>query len=153
MRTPSETFREGLQVFVRVFLDTNVIVSAFATRGLCADVLRLILIEHTLLSGDVVLEEVERVLSSKFGALDSVIQEILDLLRRHHVEPKPEKPTPLPKSDPDDQWILASAICADSDVLITGDSDLLDLTTEVQRPVILDPREFWNLLRDQVETP
>lgn len=132
---------------MRVFLDTNVIVSAFATRGLCADVMRLILVEHTLLSGDVVLEEVERVLSSKFGAPNSVIQEILDLLRRHHVEPKPEKPTPLPKSDPDDQWILASALSADADVLITGDSDLLDLADEIHRPVILDPRGFWNLIR------
>ena len=132
---------------MRVFLDTNVFVRAFATRGLCADVLRLILVEHTLLSGDVVLEEVERVLSSKFGAPNSVIQEILDLLRRHHVEPKPEKPTPLPKSDPDDQWILASALSADADVLITGDSDLLDLADEIHRPVILDPRGFWNLIR------
>ena len=31
---------------MRVFLDTNVQVSAFATRGLCADVLRLVLAEH-----------------------------------------------------------------------------------------------------------
>jgi len=31
---------------VRVFFDTNVLVSAFATRGLSADLLRLVLTEH-----------------------------------------------------------------------------------------------------------
>lgn len=31
---------------MRVFLDTNVLVSAFATRGLSADVFRLVLAEH-----------------------------------------------------------------------------------------------------------
>ena len=33
---------------MRVFLDTNVLVSAMATRGLCADVLREILTSHRL---------------------------------------------------------------------------------------------------------
>ncbi len=34
---------------MRVFLDTNVLVSAVATRGLCADVLREVLLSHQLL--------------------------------------------------------------------------------------------------------
>ncbi len=33
---------------MRVFLDTNVLVSAVATRGLCADVLRETLVSHQL---------------------------------------------------------------------------------------------------------
>jgi hypothetical protein len=33
---------------VRVCLDTNVLVAAFATRGLCADVLRTVIAEHEL---------------------------------------------------------------------------------------------------------
>ena len=35
---------------VRVFLDTNVLVAAFATRGLCADVVRTVLAEHELVA-------------------------------------------------------------------------------------------------------
>jgi hypothetical protein len=35
---------------VRVFFDTNVLVSAFLARGLCADLLRLVLTEHTLVA-------------------------------------------------------------------------------------------------------
>jgi len=40
---------------VRVCLDTNVLVAAFATRGLCADVLRAVLTEHVPVLGDVIL--------------------------------------------------------------------------------------------------
>ena len=51
---------------MRVCLDTNVLVAAFATRGLCADVLRTVLAEHELVIGDVILDELRRVLSTKF---------------------------------------------------------------------------------------
>ena len=50
---------------MKVFLDTNVLVAAFATRGLCADVLRTTLSEHELVLGEVVLTEFRLVLSSK----------------------------------------------------------------------------------------
>jgi predicted nucleic acid-binding protein len=42
---------------VRVFFDTNVLVSAFLARGLCADLLRLVLTEHTLVTSEVVLDD------------------------------------------------------------------------------------------------
>ena len=48
---------------MRVFFDTNVLVSAFLARGLCADLLRLVLSEHTLLCSEVVLDD-EWVLAS-----------------------------------------------------------------------------------------
>ena len=134
---------------MRVFLDTNVLVSAFATRGLCADVLRLVLVEHTLVTGEAVLEELTRVLTEKIGVPGTVIEEIAVLMRRHHVEPIPDTPTPFPETDADDQVIMASAILADSDALITGDRDLLDLRLEVHRPVIIDPRGFWDMEREK----
>jgi predicted nucleic acid-binding protein len=49
--------------------------------------------------------------------------------------------------DPDDLKVLASAVAASADVLVTGDHDLLDVAA--QAPIkILDPRGFWKLLRD-----
>ena len=39
---------------VRVVFDTNGLVSAFLARGLCADLLRLVLTDHTLLTSEVV---------------------------------------------------------------------------------------------------
>ena len=42
---------------MRVFLDTNVLLSAFAARGLCADVFRTVLAEHELITSEFVLGE------------------------------------------------------------------------------------------------
>ena len=66
---------------MKVFLDTNVLVSAFATRGLCADVLRQVLAEHELLVGERVLREVGRVLRAKLRVPQPVIDEIEQFLR------------------------------------------------------------------------
>jgi putative PIN family toxin of toxin-antitoxin system len=132
---------------VRVFLDTNVLVSAHATRGLCRDVLRLILAEHTLLSAEVVLVEVERVLKTKFRLPQEVVQEVIASLREHHVEPRPESVGDLAVRDPDDAWVLASALAARAEVLVTGDPDLLDLAGIVEGLRITNPRGFWELNR------
>lgn len=44
---------------MRVALDTNVLVSAVATRGLCADVFNLVLAEHHLVVSVTVLSELQ----------------------------------------------------------------------------------------------
>ena len=131
---------------MRVFLDTNVLVSAFATRGLCADVLRHILAEHDLIIGEVVIVELRRVLRDRIKIPAPVITSIEQLLRDQIVVPKPSEPHSLPIRDPDDRWVLASAVAGKADVLVTGDSDLLDMTS--QSPItIVDPRGLWIMVR------
>ena len=131
---------------MRVFLDTNVLVAAFATRGLCADVLRDVLAEHELLVGEVVLTELERTLRRRLRLPATAVEEILEFLREHEVVPKPEEPASLPVRDPAGRWILASALAARADVLVTGDRDLLDIAAPAPLR-ILDPRTFWELAR------
>jgi putative PIN family toxin of toxin-antitoxin system len=131
---------------VRVFLDTNVLVSAFATRGLCADLLREILARHQLLVGEVVLAELERALTRKLGVSPPIVEEILDSLREHEVVPRPQATGDYGLEDPDDAWVVASAKGAEADVLVTGDGHLLDARDRLDLP-ILDPRAFWDLLR------
>ena len=41
---------------MKIFLDTNVLVSAYATRGICSDLVRFVLAEHELMTGEVNLE-------------------------------------------------------------------------------------------------
>ena len=131
---------------MRVFLDTNVLVTAFATRGLCADVVRLVLAEHDLITGEVVLAELRDVLSRRIKLPASTVAEILALLRAQEVVPQPATPSELPIRDPADRWILASAVAAQADVLVTGDEDLLAIA--VDAPIkILNPRGLWTLLR------
>jgi putative PIN family toxin of toxin-antitoxin system len=132
---------------VRVFLDTNVLVSAFATRGLCADVFRHIVAEHSLVTGEVVLKELRRVLRTRIRLPIRTIDAIEDFLREQEVVPRPDKAANIALRDPDDKWILASALAAKVDVLVTGDRDLLDLGPDA--PIrILDPRGFWTLIRE-----
>ena len=131
---------------MRVFLDTNVLVAAFATRGLCADVLRIVLAEHDLITGEVVLEELRDVLAQRLKSPPGTVADIMALLRAQEVVPKPAKPSSLPIRDPDDRWILASAVAGGADVLVTGDQDLLAIAA--QAPLtILNPRGLWDRVR------
>ena len=133
---------------MRVFLDTNVLAAAFTTRGLCADVVRYVLAEHQLITGDVVLDELHDVLANRFKLPGPTTKDILDLLRSQEVVAKPKKAASIPIRDPDDAWILASATEGRCDILVTGDRDLLDIADAAPLP-ILSPRGFWEFVRKQ----
>jgi predicted nucleic acid-binding protein len=130
---------------VRVFLDTNVLASAFGTRGLCVDVLRVILGEHELVTGEVVIEELRRVLSRKFGMPVDTVKEIESLLRGYHVERKPRQLPDLELSKQGDLLVVASAVSARTEFVITGDHEMLALKKKPDGLRIVSPREFWNL--------
>lgn len=131
---------------MRVCLDTNVLVAAFATRGLCADVLRTVLAEHDLVVGDVILTELRRTLAAKLKVPSDRIDAVEAVLRTAPVVPKPAAPSTVAIRDPADRWILATAIAGAADVLVTGDRDLLAVVADAPIP-ILSPREFWEFLR------
>jgi len=131
---------------VRVFLDTNVLAAAFGTRGLCADLVRYVLSEHQLITGDVVLRELRDVLARRFGLPARDIRDIVAFLHEQEVAPKPKQPASMPARDADDPWILASAVAGRSDVLVTGDRDLLEIADAAPLP-ILSPRGFWEFVR------
>jgi len=131
---------------VRVCLDTNVLVAAFATRGLCADVFRTVLAEHDLVLGEVMLVELRRTLATKLKLPPDRIEAVEAVLASVSVVPKPAQPSSIAIRDVADRWILATAVAGDAEVLVTGDGDLLDARADSPIP-ILDPREFWEFLR------
>jgi putative PIN family toxin of toxin-antitoxin system len=132
---------------MRVFADTNFLVSAFATRGLSADVFQVILAEHEIMTGEFVITELFRALTEKLNVSDKIAHEAEQLLRQHHIEPVPDQPSEIHVRDEDDRWVLESAIRAKADVLITGDKDLLDVSNKVEELKIITPREFWELIQ------
>jgi putative PIN family toxin of toxin-antitoxin system len=134
---------------VKVFLDTNVLVSGFTTRGLCADVIRLVLSEHELVTAEIVLEEIRRAFKQKVHLPLPVIDEIVAFLENQTVQPKPKTVPPIRIRDEDDCLVLASALEAKADVLVTGDKDLLDVRNQVTDILITDPRGFWTLIKSQ----
>ncbi len=131
---------------MRVCLDTNVLIAAFATRGLCADVLRAVLTEHDLIIGEVILAEFSRVLKTKFKVPEDRIASAMAVFSTVEVVPKPAQPSELQVRDRVDRWILATALAGQADILVTGDADLLGVADQAPLP-ILAPRAFWELLR------
>ena len=131
---------------MKVFLDTNVLVSAFATRGLSADVLRVVLTEHDLVTSEDVLTELRRVLRKKLSVPAHTVGEILAMLGSNHVESCPSDFEPVGLRDHSDERILAAAIATVSDVLVTGDKDLLEVSKSMKGIRIVSPRGFWELI-------
>ena len=130
---------------MRVFLDTNVLVAAFGTRGLCADVVRTVLAEHELVVSNTVLEELSRTLIEKIRLPETAVREITTFLRAS-ASLAQAAPAHVAIRDPDDAVILAEALASSADVLVTGDKDLLE-AGEFPGIRILEPRGFWQLVR------
>jgi putative PIN family toxin of toxin-antitoxin system len=135
---------------MRVLLDTNVIVSAVTTRGLCADVFRVVLSEHDLVTCSKVLHEVRRILRNKFAVPEEVISEYLELISQDAimVEPKDLPGIRIKVKDKDDVEIVAAAVAGNVQVLATGDAELQGIKT-IQTVRVLSPRAFWQELKAQ----
>ena len=130
---------------MRVFFDTNVLVSAFLARGLCADLLRLVLTEHTLVTSEVVLAELREVLSRKGRLPAQQVDAIETFLREQPVAPSPDQTLELGLGDADDEWVLASAVLAQADLFVTGDQGVLACSNP---PLpLFNPRCCWEQLR------
>lgn len=135
-----------------VFLDTNVLVSAFTARGLCADLFRYLLAEHHIMTGEVNLLELQRVLAERFQAADDQLAGVVGQLRDQVVVPRPAEPAGVRLCRRDDAWVLASAVAGAADVLVTGDEDLLAIAARAPLPIVT-PRAAWERLRDRHVSP
>ena len=130
---------------MKVFLDTNVVVSAVATRGLCADLFQAILAEHELVLGETVLGEVRTVLSRKMRVPRDAIHELEAYLRNHAIVVKAAATQPITGLDAAGAAVVAEAMVGYADVLVSGDQDLLRLAAP---PVtIVSPRGLWEAMR------
>ena len=131
---------------MRVALDTDVLVSAVATRGLSADVFNLILAEHELVVGETVLSELRRVLGEKIKVPRKMIDEVIALLRQEATVVKKAEELAVKIRDKTDLPVLSEAVAGNADVLVTGDKDLLEIEQKVPLQ-ILSPRAFWEQIR------
>ncbi len=133
---------------MKVFLDTNVLASAAATRGLCADVVRAVFASHELLLSEDVLNELKKVLKSKFGVGQRLVDDFIELLKQDAVLCRCVSLPKVKLQDKDDLPTLGAAISANADVLVTGDKELLNLRS-VENVEILSPRQFHEKLKAQ----
>lgn len=130
---------------MRVFPDTNFLISAFATQGFSATVFLYILAEHQLLIGEVVIGELKRILKTKMKVPESEIARFEVYLRKFEGIELPDLISEFKISDQDDAIVLQSAMNCNADYLITGDQDLLVLTDQFEMPRIVTARQFWEI--------
>ena len=134
---------------MRTVFDTNVLVAAFVTEGICSKILiRGRKKQFHLIVCPVILQEFERVLIKKFSATRNEARSALQIVSEatHSVV----RPSQLVQSicrDPDDDAILACALEAGADYLVTGDLDLLELKT-FKGIRIITPRDFEMFFND-----
>ena len=133
---------------MRVFLDTNVLASAAATRGLCSDVFRSAAEFHDLVISEHLLVELERTLRTKFRAPSDLIGDTLWLLRQDTLLAASEPMVSVDLKDRGDVAIVSAAINGGADLLVTGDKEVLALR-RVGPLEIVSPRQFWEKQRGQ----
>lgn len=133
---------------MKVFLDTNVLVSAVATRGLCADALREILVSHQLVISPPLLAELKNILHTKIGIPEEIISDFIGLLTQDCFLSESAVMINIDIKDKDDIVILSTALNGNAELFITGDKEVLALV-RIQSMQILSPRGFWEALKTQ----
>jgi len=130
---------------MRVVLDTNIIVAAFATKGLCSDIFEVCLLDHSIIISEYILLEVKEKLIEKIHLTQSSVNDIVSYLRNQAEVVMPEELHESVCRDKDDINIIGTALSGNARFIITGDEDLLSLK-KYKNVEILTPREFWSKL-------
>lgn len=141
---------------MRVLIDTNVLVSRLllpsgANSAISRIIDEAVMGTFTLLISEDVLDELHGLRSRKPYLRERIAEEDIDalvLILRSVGEILPRQAEPIPAilRDPRDDFLLVAAAFGDADYLVTGDRDLLDIRDELNRPRIVSPAEFLDLL-------
>ena len=127
---------------MRVVFDTNVFVAAFLTEGLCSVLLtRARRKEFYLFVCPQILKEFEKVLSEKIKAPQELVEKALKIILEASELIHPTTSLQGVCRDKNDDRILACALSAQADYLVTGDKDLLEIN-RFEGIKIISPREF-----------
>src|SRR5215212_5430234 len=126
---------------MRIVLDTNVLIAALISQGVCSELLEHCALNHVLVTSDFILGELHEHLVKKFKYDAKEANEAIVLLRSQMEQ---VTPTPLENHlcrDVDDDQILGTAIAGKATCVITGDNDLLVLQ-RFKDVEILNPASF-----------
>ena len=133
---------------MRIVLDANVVVAAFAARGLCESLFEHCLDNHDILLSKSLLDEILRNLTKKVKLDRRTIRDIERLLRKNGSLFEPAAIAADACRDADDLHVLGLVKTGRADYLITGDDDLLTLK-RFGHCRIVTPRQFWSRMHRQ----
>lgn len=134
---------------MKAVLDTNVLIAAFLTEGLCSGLMiRARKQSFCLVLCDEIMSEFEGILRKKFKITPADIYEISAIVSEaayeiiHGLSSAPDV-----CRDPNDNMVIACAVDTHADYIVTGDEDLLILK-KYKDTVIINPRNFEALFAD-----
>ena len=131
---------------MRLVLDSNVIIAAFAVRGICHALFEYCLENHDVYLCDTIITEVTRNLEKKIGIPGRLAADIEKYLRDNtYIEEPLEVETDI-VCDRNDRLVLAAAKAAGASYLITGEKMLLSLGKHEETEIV-SPRAFWERAR------
>ena len=133
---------------MKVIIDTNVVFSAFASRGLANSIFELCLDRHTIIISEHILSELQKNLQKKLRMPNDKVQKIIEYLREFCIVSDYVKLEENICRDVDDVKILGLSERTRPDFIITGDMDLLELK-EFNSVPIITPREFWEVSKEK----
>lgn len=119
-------------------------VAGLVAEGLCREVVETHLPGHTAVLSNILWDELVEKLREKFDLGPDELP-LLHLYYRHATWVEPEALDKPVCRDPDDDWVLATAIAGGAELIVTGDEDLLALGA-YRDVAILTPRQFLERL-------
>ena len=129
---------------MRLVIDTNVLIAAFISRGVCNELLEHCVINHDVILSKFILDELKEKLTTKFQFTTREANAVVSLLKsRCSVVRTQSLPSPLSR-DPDDDNVIATALSGTCECIITGDKDLLVLK-KAGDVLIVSPSDFWKI--------
>jgi len=125
---------------MRVFVDTNVWVSAIASPGLCDGLLKRLFAGHEVLGSELVWRELASVLARKLR----FSQQEIALAREMFSEAIQLADVVEPRKDSDAR-LVAAAVAGGADLFATGDKRVLEWGKSGSMRIV-SPRDAWIIL-------
>lgn len=130
---------------MKVFLDTNVWISAFVARGVCEELLLRVLEAGSARTSPLVWEELAEVLTRKVSPSPTAWNRIRSLwCSAERVEDAPADNTD------NDSRLIAAAVAAGVDLFVTGDKEILE-RKHAGSMRIVSPRDAWLILYPPID--
>lgn len=140
---------------MRAVLDANILVSAaLSPTGKCAELLRRADQYEPVVSDLILTEAAEALIRpsivARYGVAADWLARFLAAAADACTTVNPSQAPRAVEADPDDDWVLACAVAARAEYIVTGDRHLLDLR-EYRDTRIVSPATFAEVLQEPDE--
>ncbi len=132
---------------MKLIFDTNVLIAAFATHGICHSLFEYSVENCTIVISNYIIEELHDKFLTKFKMPEEKIEKIVAFLIDSCLISNHRDFTKQFSRDVKDDPILGIIDMQMVNYLVTGDKDLLILK-EYKTVPIISPRELWNIFRE-----